>query len=156
MSTTSHLRLRLTLLWGLLTVVVLGAFSAPMLLNDIDFPFWVVHCTFIVVFLTAVRYIFFLRHSFLASRQIMKIALFFICIWGVFLLVNEVYGIRTYADETGFETFLGHLPNADYSALSEFILTEMVFFGTASIISTTILAIRLILSVWRWHNFKKA
>ncbi len=156
MPSTGQLQLRLTLLWGVLTLVVLAAFSAPILLNKIDFPFWVAHCTFIVVFLAAMRYIFFLRYSFLASRQILKIALFFICIWGIFLLVNEVYAIRTYADETGFETFLGHLPNVDFSALSQFILTEMVFFGTASVIATVILAIRLVVSVWRWHNFKKA
>lgn len=153
---SGNLRLRLTLLWALFTIVVLAAFSAPMLIHEIQFPFWTYHILFIVIFLTAVRYIFFLRHSFLASRQILKIALFFICIWGTFLLVNALYDFRGYADETGLQTFLGHLPDVDYTALSKFILTEMVFFGTASIIATITLAIRLIISVWRWHNFQQA
>lgn len=147
---------KVTLIWLLLTAIVLGAFSAPMLMNKVDFPFWWAHCLFIVVFLFAIRYLFFLRHSFLASRQIVKIALFFFCIWGVFYLVDTMHDFQLFTDEDGLETFLGHLPNADNTSLGQFIKTEMIFFGTGSILAVAILAIRLVISVWRWHNLGKA
>ncbi|MBK7342675.1 MAG: hypothetical protein IPJ06_05890 [Saprospiraceae bacterium] len=153
-STSGHWKI--TLIWLFLTLVILGAFSAPMLLNEVRFPFWWAHSLFIVVFLFAIRYLFFLRHSWLASRQIIKIALFFLCIWGVFYLVDTMHDFQVFADEDGLDTFLGHLPNADYSSLSRFIKSEMIFFGTGSIIAMSILAIRLVISVWRWHNLRKA
>lgn len=147
---------KLTLIWLLLIAIILGAFSAPILINEIDFPFWWAHCLFIVVFLLAIRYLFFLRHSWLASQQIVKTAMFFFCIWGVFYLVDTMHDFQLYADEDGLETFLGHLPNAENSSLGQFIKSEMIFFGTGSVIAVSFLAIRLVISVWRWHNRGKA
>lgn len=158
MSTLSStaLRVRFALVWSLLMLGVLGAFSAPLLLNGIDFPFWTHHIVFIVVFLSAVRYIFFLRHSWLADKQALKVAIFFLCLWGGFLLANAVYDFRTYADETGLESFLAHLPNAEQTPLLTFIVNEMLFFGTASVISVAVLGLRMIHSVWRFRNRGKA
>ncbi len=147
---------KITLIWLLMIALILGAFSAPILLNDVDFPFWWAHSLFIVVFLLAIRYLFFLRHSWLASQQIIKIALFFLCIWGVFYLVDTMHDFQLFADEDGMATFLGHLPNADNTSLSKFIKSEMIFFGTGSILAVSILAIRLVISVWSWHNRGKA
>ncbi|MEZ5030923.1 MAG: hypothetical protein R2787_05965 [Saprospiraceae bacterium] len=75
---------------------------------------------------------------------------------GVFYLVDSLHDFQVFTDEDGLETFLGHLPNADYASLRNFISSEMIFFGTGSIIALAILAIRMIISVWRWHNLKKA
>lgn len=151
-TSTFALRLRFTLMWILLTLAVLGAFSAPLLLNGVEFPFWSSHILFILVFLTAVRYIFFLRHSWLADKQAVKVAIFFLCLWGGFLLANAVYDFRAYADETGLESFLAHLSNAEQTPLLTFIVNEMLFFGTASVISVAVLGLRMIHSVWRFRN----
>lgn len=147
---------RITLLWLILTAIVLAAFSAPILLNEVDFPFWWSHCLFIVVFMFAIRYLFFLRHSWLASRQIVKIALFFLCFWGVFYLIDLIHEFQTFTDDDGLNVFLEHLSNAEYSSLSRFIKSEMIFFGTGSVIALGFLAIRFVISVWRWHNLRKA
>lgn len=147
---------RITLLWVILTAFVLVAFSAPILINEVAFPFWWSHCLFIVVFMFAIRYLFLLRHSWLASKQIIKIALFFLCIWGTFYLVDQIHGFQIFADEDGLNSVLDHLSNAEYSSLSRFIKAEMIFFGTGSVIAVVFLAIRLVISVWRWHNLRKA
>ena len=147
---------RITLLWILLTAVIWGTFSAPILLNQVEFPFWLTHSVFILVFMGCIRYLFFLRHSWLVRQQYLKVAIVFLAIWGVFYLVDSLHDFQVFTDEDGLETFLGHLPNADYTRLRNFIKSEMIFFGTGSIIALAILAIRMIISVWRWHNLKKA
>ncbi|MCF8237913.1 MAG: hypothetical protein K9I85_07130 [Saprospiraceae bacterium] len=147
---------RITLLWLVLTAFILVAFSAPILLNDVEFPFWGSHCLFIVVFMFSIRYLFFLRHSWLASKQIAKIALFFLCIWGAFYLVDHIHDFQIFTDEDGLNTFLKHLSNAEYTSLERFIKAEMIFFGTGSVIAVIFLAFRLVISVWRWHNLRKA
>lgn len=156
MASSSRLRLYLNLLWVLLTLAVVAAFSAPLWLNDIEFPFLTSLVAFIVVFMVAVRYIFFLRHSWLASRQYVKAGLVIVCIWGVFLLVNALHDFRTYADDTGLESVMGHLPDVEYTALSQFTRNAVVFFGVASVIATGVLLIRLVISIWRWHNHGKS
>jgi hypothetical protein len=155
MATSSRLRIYLNLLWALLSLAVLGAFSAPLLLNDIHFPFWPTLIVFILVFMVAVRYIFFLRHSWLGTRQFLKTGLIILGIWGIFLLINALHDFRVYADETGLESIMGHLPDAEYTALSQFTRNTVIFFGVASVIATGILMLRLIISVWRWHNHRQ-
>lgn len=156
MASSTRLRLYLNLLWALLTLAVAAAFSAPLWVNDIDFPFWPTLLVFIAVFMVAVRYIFFLRHSWLASRQYVKAGLVIVCIWAMFLLVDALHDFRVYADDTGLQTVMGHLPDAEYTALSQFTRNAVVFFGVASVIATGILLLRLIVSIWRWHNQGKA
>ena len=152
----SPLHWQLTLLWGVLIAVVVAACSAPIVLNQVDFPFWFPHFAFIVLFLGATRYIFFLRHSWLARQQIVKVALVFLSFWAIFWLVSELHAFQVFADEIGVETLLTHLPAVDVPPLNRFILTEMVFFGVGAIIAMGVLVIRLIISVWRWHNLRRA
>lgn len=156
MTRPATLKILFAAVWVLLTAIVMAAFSAPILWNDIDFPFWTSHLVFIGTFMMSVRYLFFLRHTFLASRQILKVALVFVCLWGGFLLVDALHDFRLYADETGLQTFMGHLPDSDYTSLHGFVMTEMIFFGVGSVISVFLLAIRLIISIWRWHNLRRA
>jgi len=155
MTSSYRLRIYLSLLWALLSLAVLAAFSAPLLLNDIDFPYWPTLITFILVFMVAVRYIFFLRHSWLGTRQYLKVAMVFLGIWGIFLLINAIHDFRVFADETGMESVMGHLPDADYTALSQFTHNSVLFFGVAAVIATAVLIFRLIISVWRWHNHRQ-
>lgn len=151
-SNVFKLRIQFFLLWSVLITVTWMAFSAPIVLHRIDFPYWVQHSAFIVIFLLCIRYVFFLRHSFLASSQIAKVVCFFLCIWGTFILIHQVNDFKTDYDDTGLQSFLGHLSDTDYKWMRNFIRKEMIFFGVASIISTVILGFRMILGIWRWHN----
>jgi hypothetical protein len=147
--------LRFNLLWLFVTALVLAGFSLPILMVDFEFEMWIEHIVFIVTFMVAFRYIFFLRHSWIAHLQYVKISIFFLCLWGTFLLIDAFFDFRTYIDEDGLQSALIELPHVDQDSLSRFITQEMLFFGIGSIISTIMLGLRMIHSVWRWHNYKQ-
>lgn len=142
-------------MWIFLTAVVLAVVGLPLWTAEIDFPFWGKLITFVLVLMIGIRYTFFLRHSWLASQQWIKVGLFVVGIWGTFLLINEIHDFRVFADEVGLETLLGHLPEAKHQRMYGYIHAVMLFFGIASVIATVVLMLRLLISVWRWHNFKK-
>jgi hypothetical protein len=147
-------RILFELLWFCLVAGLLTMIALPIWMAEIPFPFWGKLLVFVLLLLTATRYTFFLRHSWIASKQWIKAGLFVVGIWGVFLLINALHDFRVFVDEVGLETILDHLPEPDHQRMYRYINSVMMFFGVASILSTLMLMIRLLISVWRWHNYK--
>ncbi|RMG81163.1 MAG: hypothetical protein D6714_13420, partial [Bacteroidetes bacterium] len=89
MKEKKHLALRLELFgWVITAVLVLGALFPIYRMLETNYPFWWTNALCIVVFVTFIRYIFLLKHTFLAQGEPLKIVLFFLCIPLAFYLVN--------------------------------------------------------------------
>ena len=143
---------RLELIWWLITLILAVLLLFPVLSKLPDYPFWLVNLVFIVAFVTFTRYIFLLRYTFLPPFQRLKIAIALLCIPIVFYLVQEINYFQTFLDEEGYEALVGTLPRASQIPMVEYIRSEMLLFGVGSVIAGVILAVRLIISVWRRHN----
>lgn len=145
----------LELLWWIATFIVTLAFLLPILTRVPDYPFLWPNVIFIVGFITFTRYLFLLKYTFIAKRQVVKVVLVFLTIPAIFLMVEQVNLFQRFLDNYGFIAFLDHLPHTSFQWLSKYIYNEMLFFSTAAVISCALLALRLLISVWRYRNLGK-
>ncbi len=143
---------RLELLWWLLTVLVAVGLLFPILREIPNYPFLLLNLVFIIVLITFARYIFLLKHTFLAKRQKLKVVLLFLCIPLIFYLINGINYFQTFLDEQGVESFMSDLPFESQAPLAEYIRTEMIFFGVGSLISAVMMPFRMLVSIWRLKN----
>ena len=149
---TSKLR-QLESLWWALTLFMVVLILTPIYLTVDNFPFYILNSIYIVTFITVTRYIFLLKYTFVARREIWKIIFVFLMIPAIFLLVQELNLFQTFLDENGMEAMVGEiLPLSRRTAINKYIYNEIMLFGIGSIISCTVLPFRLLISVWRGRN----
>src|SRR5690606_24809225 len=134
------------------TLILVAGVLYPILSKTDDYPFLAVNIVFIVVFVTFTRYIFLLKHTFLAKQQLLKIGIVLISIPVIFMLIHQINIFQTFLDENGIEGLAGDLPFGQREKVAKFIRAEMLFFGVGSVISSILLPIRLVVSVWRTRN----
>jgi hypothetical protein len=102
------------------------------------------------------RHIFLLPYTFLARKQVLKVAIILALFPITFALVNGLNIFLTYVEENTWETLTGHLPAEQKRAIESYLWTEMIFFGIGSVIAAPALAVRLFISIWKQHNEKPA
>lgn len=147
-----RLLLVIELVWLVIAAVLTIAILYPIYQKFPTYPFWVANTVAIVAFLYATRYTFMLKHTFIARQQVMKIVVFFACLPLLFYLISSVNEVQTYIDEEVFRHALIRLAEREQNRLVGYVRTQFIFFGTAGIIATVSLMIRLLISLWRTHN----
>lgn len=152
MKSTSNLRLRIELVWWLITLLIALFILLPILLYIPDYRFLWTNVAFVIIFVTLARYIFQLRYSFLAPLRNFKVAVMFACLITGFMLVQEVNLFQTYLDENGVDSIVGALSKDMQEPMMNYIRSEMLLFGVGAVIACVILPMRLILSIWRRWN----
>lgn len=145
-------KLLVEFIWWVLTAAVVIAVMMPIWTKTTNYPFVKINIIFIVAAVTFFRLIFYLRFSPIARLQYIKLALIFICIPAVFLLANNLNFYITHLDEYSTSQYLGHLSLEDQRQIASYIKTQMVFIGTASVLSGAILPFRLVSSIWNQKN----
>jgi len=121
-----------------------------------NYPFWWTNVLFIVTFITLTRYVFLLRHTFLAKQQKLKVVLFFLSIPIVFFLISQVHYFQSFLDEQGVESFLGNMTLDKRNNMANFVRTQMMLFGIGSVVVAVIFPFRMLFSVWTYRNRGKA
>jgi FlaA1/EpsC-like NDP-sugar epimerase len=152
MSNQKKLSFKLEMIWWVFTIILLVVVLFPVYNNVTNYPFWGSNILFIIAFITLSRYIFLLRHTFLAENQKIKVLLFFLSIPVVFFLISQVHYFQTFLDEKGVESFLGEMNLIDRNRMTAFIRTEMLFFGIGSVVTAIIFPFRMLGSVWLLKN----
>jgi hypothetical protein len=152
MDNRQSLTLQLEIVWWIATAVAAWAILYPIRKAMHVWPFEWWNVAFVVVLITLARYIFLLKHTFLAKKQALKVALLLFMFPLTFMLVNGLNGFMVFIEENTWEPLTGHLPAADKKAIEEYIWTQMLFFGAGSIIAAPVFAGRLMMSIWRTHN----
>ncbi len=152
MNKKNYLIIRLEIIWWFFTLIILGGILYPILTKIEGYPFLISNIFFVVSFFTMTRYIFLLKHTFLAQRELLKIALSFLCIPLLFFLVKEFIYFRNYLDETGLESLFQKQSLEEQNQIVGYIRSEMLFFGVGSVISGLLFPFRMLVSVWRVRN----
>ncbi|MEN0005332.1 MAG: hypothetical protein AAF798_14360 [Bacteroidota bacterium] len=142
----------LELIWWVVTLIFVFAIIYPIYTTLDNYPFYLINVVYIVVFITLARYIFLLRYTILANNQTLKIILVFLCIPLVFYLVQELNAFQTYIDEEGIDALVGNLPFDQKDNMVNYIRSQMLLFGTGSIICGVLFPFRMTISVWRNRN----
>ncbi len=152
MNREQSLHFRLEIIWWFFTIILATGVIYPVISRVENYPFLVINIIFVIVFVTFTRYIFLLKHTFLAKQQILKTGLVLISIPIIFILIYQINLFQTFLDEKGIEGLVGDLPFGKRENIAKYIRAEMLFFGVGSVISAIILTIRLVVSVWRLKN----
>ncbi len=152
MNREQSLHFRLEIIWWIFTIILAMGVTYPVISKVENYPFLVINIIFIIVFVTFTRYIFLLKHTFLAKQQLLKTGIVLISVPIIFMLINQINLFQTFLDENGFNGLVGDLPFGKRENIAKFIRAEMLFFGVGSVISAIVLTIRLVVSVWRLKN----
>ena len=147
-----NLQNKLELIWWVFTILFTLGVLYPIYTTKVEYPFWIANTLFIVVFITISRYIFLLKHTFLAHRQWLKAIVAVLCIPLFLYLMKELNIFRSIANEIGLEEMFDHLSLKGQTDMSNYVRSEMLFFGAGSLIALALMPIRLLISFWRTHN----
>lgn len=146
------LTIQLELLWWLVTFLILAGVLYPIYRSEVTYPFWVSNAAFLVAFITLARYIFLLKHTFLAYWQVGKVIVFALSIPLFIYLFTQMTTFQLYLEEVGLEAIFVNMPMDEQGRMIRYVRNEMLFFGTASIIAALIMPFRMLISFWRTHN----
>lgn len=143
----------LEVVWWVVTVV----FMVIVLLTiytklGADYPFYKSNMAFIAIAVTAIRYMFLLKHHWVSSSKWIKALFMVIPIPIFFYLIGAFYEFQSYSDEQGLSAMMTDLPYKAQLRLSKYIHVEMVFFFAAAMISTVLMPFRMLISIWREIN----
>jgi len=152
MDKKKSLSIRLELVWWIATALLLVGVLFPIYKVEADYPFWITNILFILVSVTFTRYIFLLKHTFLARHQWGKVAIIILCIPLFIYLIKVMHQFQLYLDGIGLQDIFGHLSYNGQERMTKYVQAEMLFFGAASIIVTVLLPFRMLISYWRTLN----
>ncbi|MGK0388779.1 MAG: hypothetical protein ACI94Y_001511 [Maribacter sp.] len=146
---------KLELVWWIFTAVVCVAVLYPIISKVSGYEFLIPNIVFVVVFITAIRHIFLLKHSLIANRKILNIVLIVVCIPIIAYLLQHITDFQTSLDNldvTGWDVVFGDQTLGKQDEIRKYMRAEMLFFGTGAVISTFLFPLRMILSIWRQWN----
>ncbi|MCP3929806.1 MAG: hypothetical protein GY705_11970 [Bacteroidetes bacterium] len=142
----------LELLWWAFTAILVFGVLFPIKQLQLSFLFYSENIISIVMLVTLSRYIFLLKHTFLAYKKLLKVALVFFCIPLLFYLIQNISTFQVFLEDEGLYDMLGELTLTDRNRMAKYIRTEYLFFGVGAVICTFLFPIRMIVSVWRQQN----
>ena len=146
-------KLLLELIWWIATIIIVVLFIFPIYNAVGDkYIFYFQNIFFIVLFITFTRYIFLLRHTFLANNKKLKVALVFIPILLFFYAIDSLFDFQDYIDKQDHIEMLSHLSPDRAIEISKYMKYQFLFFGTGGMMVIFMLPIRMIVSIWRGIN----
>jgi hypothetical protein len=152
MQKDNSLKIWLEAIWWVATAVLAVAVLWPIWQAGAFWPFQTWNVIFVVALVTMARYIFLLRHTFLAKRQVLKIVLFLLMFPLTFVFIDGLNGFMTFVEERTWAPLTGHLRAIERPAIEAYIWGEMLFFAVGAVLTSVLFAIRMLLSVWRTRN----
>lgn len=145
-------KIKLEIVWWLITAVLLVTLMFPIWKGFPQFPFHNTLIVFILCFITFTRYAFLLKYTFLANWEKGKILFVLLTLAIVGLLLFQIQDFNVWYDNGDPEQLLSNAPATDKESLLNYIKSIYLFFAVGSIVSAVLLGGRLLTSVWRLRN----
>ena len=138
--------------WMLISLVIAFVVVLPVFMYGVAFPYMKMNLMFVTGFITFSRWLFLWKFTPYAWYKIWKLALIFLMIPVIFIGINQFYDFRLFLDEIGLQELLSDFNENEQYSLSLYIRSEMIFFGTAFIISAILVPFKMIWSIWKQYN----
>jgi len=140
--------------WWITTIVLVIMIMMPIYNNDPNsqYPFYASNIFFVALFITYTRYIFLLKHTFLAHQKILKVVFVFVSIPLFLYALDSFYDFMDVYDKDGFIKMVSHMEPDEAMSIVKYIRNEYTFFAVGGFIVLVLFPIRLIISVWRNMN----
>ncbi|MCH2042686.1 MAG: hypothetical protein MK212_00975 [Saprospiraceae bacterium] len=156
MEKTTRIKITVELIWWIVTAILTLIVIFPMLNTFQQYDFIISNSIFVIVTITFSRYIFLLKHTFLAYFRVGKVLLLFGCIPLIFYLIGEMNHFSYFLDNKGLQSFNEYFVSGididTRQTILNYLEREMIFTGTASVIVSALLPFRMLISVWRVYN----
>ena len=152
MKQKESLTILLEAIWWVATAILAFALIYPIRHTLPAWPFQNWNIAFIIILVTLTRYVFLLQYTFLAKKQVLKIALMLLMFPLTFMLISGLHGFMNFIEERSWDPLTGMLPADEKRSMENYIWGVMLFFGAGSVVAAPVLAGRLFLSVWRTRN----
>lgn len=147
-----YTKIRLELLWWLFTMLVVVIVYLPLYINEIDFPFKYYNWAFIVLSISITRFIFQLKHSFIAYNLVLKMLLMFLSVV-VFMQAYRGIGLMNiFNNERGYFHLFEHLPLEKRYDIAAYVNWQYFMFAIATAVASVLFPIRLLISIFRVYN----
>jgi len=104
---------------------------------------------FVLIFLTFIRYIFLTKYHWFSHTDWVKVFFVFVVIPILLYVVDNLWDFQRFMDEDGLTSIMEDLSADNQTALSKYIKTEMTFFWAGAFVSSIVLPLRMINSMWR-------
>ena len=144
--------LKLEIIWWFFSILVAFFIMYPIMQKVPSYPFFQFNAFMILIAITLARYIFLLKHSWLANQKWIKRIIIGCSVFIIFWLIMNLGDFNSYMKEQGLQGMLDHLHVNEQTNVVGYIKKEMIFFGVAAIIGAIALPFRLIISLWRVRN----
>lgn len=146
-------KITLEIIWWIATAIIVSLFILPIYMSIGDrYEFYLPNIILITLFVTFTRYIFLLKHTFLAEIKWLKVALIFLPIPLFFFATNSLFNFQDFLDREGHIKMLSQLNPDEAMEVSKYIKYQFIFFGTGAMTVIFLLPVRMIVSVWRGIN----
>ena len=140
-------------LWLLITVVVICIFLLPIYSHiEMNYPFYFENAIIIFLAITFIRYLFLLKHHWIAKSNWIKGLFMFIPIPIFIFLIDSLYDFQALYDERGISSIMDNLSFKQQKNLGLYIRSQMIFFWAAAFISNAIMPFRMLVSIWKRVN----
>lgn len=149
---SSSSKITLELMMWLFTAVLVSLVLLPVYLTIEDYPFYFSNILFIVVFVTFARYIYLLKHTFVAHSLVFKVFMMVAAIPIIMYLLDSVSVFQGFVDDIGLDTLVPDLSLAKQKVILRYVRTEMIFFGVGAVIVAVMFPFRMLVSIWRGIN----
>lgn len=124
----------------------------PIYSNELDYPFYLNNFVFIFTPIFFLRYIFFIKFTFIENTLIPK--LLFIPL-AIVLIIYSYRGFNEFVNfynDNGIFYSLEKFDLKKQDFLSTYINRQYIFFAVLSMIVSIIMPFRMLISVWRVYN----
>ena len=144
------------LVFWAITIVLLFAIVYPVYQFYGDkFPYIIFNASAVLIFLLFTRYIFLLRFAPHSHNPWIKLVLLFSCIPIFLYLLNGLWDFQNFLDIGMLE----NIARADASfakneSMNKYTTYEFIFFSTGALITTVIMPVRMVISIFRVMNKK--
>jgi hypothetical protein len=147
-----YTKIRLELLWWLFTALVLIIVYLPMYINEIEFPHKYYNWAFIILSITITRFIFQLKHTFIAFNLALKLLLMFLSVVVFLQAYKGINLLNVFNDENGYFHLFEHLPLEKRYDMAAYVNWQYFIFGIATAIAAIVFPFRLLISIFRVKN----
>ena len=152
MDQSRKLKIQLEIIWWFFTFLLALLVMLPIMRSVPYYKFFTENVVFVVVFVTFTRYIFLLKHSFLAHMKWVKMIIIATSVIVIFMLVLSIGDYSSFLKEEGQQKMVEHLPFKRQTQLLKYMRNEMLFFGVGAVIAAIVLPLRMVVSLWRVRN----
>ncbi|MGE5356861.1 MAG: hypothetical protein ACM3PT_11550 [Deltaproteobacteria bacterium] len=145
-------KLIFALLWFLLTGILPVLVLWPIYSNEIKFSFYFHNILIISAPVLFLRYIFFIRFTYIEMKIIPKLLLIPA---GIILAIYSYYILNEFIDfynNNGIYYSLERFTLEKQQFLGNYLFRQFIFFSAFTIITSLIIPARMVISIWRVYN----